>query len=112
MIYRAVALSFLLAACAVPPCVADDSAAEGGVLLRDGAVHAQPDGTSAVIGRLPAGSAVDVLAREGLWMYVTPAEGDASRGWLRLTGLRLTGFGPSINPRTKGASMQMELRFP
>jgi len=70
--------------------LAGSGVAEHGTLLRDSALVASPGG--AEVRRLAAGTSVDVHGRQGLWLLVTaPGADEGTRGWTRLTAVRLGG---------------------
>ena len=77
--------------------------AEHGTLLRDSALVASPGG--AEIRRLAAGTSIEVHGRQGLWLLVTAPEADeTTRGWTRLTAVRLGGEAGASTANTPSES--------
>ncbi len=65
---------------------------EGALVLRATTLHAEADANSARVAELAPSTRVDVHGRQGLWLLVSTAAADpATRGWLRLTHVRMTG---------------------
>ena len=94
-------LGALLAA-GISAALAGASVAEYGTLLRDSALVANPGG--AEMRRLAAGTTVEVHGRQGLWLLVTAPGADAgTRGWTRLTAVRLGGAAGAAGASTANA---------
>ena len=64
------------------------SAALNGVLIKDETLYAKPVARSASMGKLPRGTAVTIVTRQGGWVQVSSGR---SRGWVRMFSVRSSG---------------------
>ncbi|MGR8922101.1 MAG: SH3 domain-containing protein [Gammaproteobacteria bacterium] len=91
---RTVLLTLLVAgALLLSARLAGDGEAETGVLLRDASLHSEPSTSSSVVGQLARGVTVELIGRNGAWLLASAAGSETTRGWLRLTHVRLSGAG-------------------
>ncbi len=102
-LYRALLLTLL--ATLTQFAYAAGNGGDRGVLLRDAELHAEADASSTVLARLSVGTTLDVLGRNGLWMFAAhETAAGRTQGWVRLTRLRLTGASAQVAPGSSGVS--------
>lgn len=56
-----------------------------GLALKDEDILAQPSATAASIGKMPKGTSVDIVAKQGGWLQIKVGK---SQGWVRLLSVR------------------------
>lgn len=102
---RALRPLVLLATLSLPLQAAEETAIDGGVTLREAALRTQPAADASTLATLSPGTTLDVFERRGLWLRAgARGGGEAARGWLSITGVRLTGK-PSGAARTLGSGL-------
>ena len=65
-----------------------------GVALKDENLMSSPSSTSAAVGKMTKGSAVDIIAKQGGWLQV---KAGAKQGWVRLLSVRAGSGGSGGN---------------
>jgi hypothetical protein len=81
--------ALLIFACLALAAALPATAAETGQVIASTELKGEPFADAKTIATLPPASPVEIIKRQGGWLRVKPAGGEA--GWLKLTGVKLGG---------------------